>query len=338
MNSRKLGVIVSLQLNNLNTVQNYLTPQMNTTFKANPVATTNTLERTPTTDTLIKPTTNKTKKTLLTLGAIATAGIGITYAIKKAHVKDVKRLHKALKEGFLNESLTEKEALAIKQRYNDLAKIKDRDEYARAIFEETKKNFGLDTSNITLKFGELKGAGGGYNPKEHFILITPTKHKEDLLETICHEFRHVKQMQIASNLEPNFAKIKIDKNLLKEETGKIVDSYIDKGITDINDEMMGKIVSEAKDKIVLERFGKLSENNIPESLKEYANKILESLKNAKDPTKDLRGYWNCYHEVDARKAGSSIDKFVKEKAFNIDYDFPWISNFEMKVRSWIQSW
>ena len=126
---------MSLQINGLNTIQNNPKPQMNTTFKANPVVTTNTLERTPATDTLIKPKKNKTKKTLLTLGAIATAGIGIAYAIKKTQVKDVKRLHKALKEGFLNESLTEKEALAIKQRYNDLAKIKDRDEYARAIFE-----------------------------------------------------------------------------------------------------------------------------------------------------------------------------------------------------------
>ena len=60
---------------------------MKRTFKANPIATTNTLERTPTTDTLVKPSQNKTKKTLLTIGAIVLAGVGIFTAIKagKAH-------------------------------------------------------------------------------------------------------------------------------------------------------------------------------------------------------------------------------------------------------------
>ena len=55
---------MSLQVNGLNTVQTYSKPQMNTTFKANPIATANTLERTPTTDILVKPTKNKSKKTL----------------------------------------------------------------------------------------------------------------------------------------------------------------------------------------------------------------------------------------------------------------------------------
>ena len=66
---------MSLQVNGLNTVQNYPKPQMNATFKANPVATTSTLERTPTTDKLVKPTQNKTKKTLLVFGGLALAGV-----------------------------------------------------------------------------------------------------------------------------------------------------------------------------------------------------------------------------------------------------------------------
>ena len=46
--------------------------------------------------------------------------------------------------------------------------------------------------------------------------------------------------------------------------------------------------------------------------KEYAKKMLSSLKNAKDPTKDLKGYWNSYHEIDARKSSGLINKYVKE--------------------------
>ena len=69
---------MALQVNGLNIVQNNSKPQMNMTFKANSVATTNTLERTPTTDTL---QTKSKKKGLSTgakwgLGTLALAGIG----------------------------------------------------------------------------------------------------------------------------------------------------------------------------------------------------------------------------------------------------------------------
>lgn len=338
-----------MQVNYQNNVQKYPLPQMNATFKANPVATTNMLERTPTSDTIVNSTENKvktktktkTKKILLTIGAIATAGIGIAYAIKKAQVKDVKNLHKTLKEGFLNESLTEKEALAIKKRYQEIFKIKDRNECAKAIFEETKKNFGLEKSNITLKLEKLNGAFGGYCPKEHQILVTPDCHKMNLLETLCHEFRHAKQMQLASNIDPNFAKSKMDKNILISEMEKIADKYIDNCGIKISDEMLQDFMSQdfmsqAKDNIVFQRFGNLSENNIPENLKEYAKKMLSSLKNAKDPTKDLKGYWNSYHEIDARKSSGLINKYVKENAFDLGVEFSWITDIEKKFLSWVQ--
>ena len=335
---------MSLQVNSLNTAQNYSKSQMNTTFKDNPIVTSNTLERTPTSDTLVNSTENKVKtknKTkikniLLTIGAIATTGIGITYAIKKTQVKNVKNLHKTLKEGFLNESLTEKEALAIKKRYQEIFKIKDRDECARAIFEETKKNFGLEKSNVTLKLEKLKGASGGYHPIEHYIIVTPDCHKMSLLETLCHEFRHVKQMQLASNLDPNFAKSKMDKKILISEVEKFTDKCIDNGVSEITDEMMQDLISQAKDNIVFQRFGNLSENNIPENLKEYAKKMLLSLKNAKDSTKDLKGYWNSYHEIDARKSSGLINKYVKENAFDLGVEFSWITDIEKKILGWVQ--
>ena len=73
---------MSLRVNNQTTVQNNTTPQMSTTFKANTVVTTNTLERTPTTDMLVKPTKNKTKKTLFILGGLTLATVAGVLGIR----------------------------------------------------------------------------------------------------------------------------------------------------------------------------------------------------------------------------------------------------------------
>ena len=64
---------MTLQISSLNTVQNYSLPKMNSTFKANSVTVSNTLERTPNNDILVKQPQNKTNKTLLTICGIILA-------------------------------------------------------------------------------------------------------------------------------------------------------------------------------------------------------------------------------------------------------------------------
>lgn len=276
---------------------------------------------------------NNTKNILTLLGALGTIGIGIAYILKKHQVKNTQNLQKTLQEAFFNKNITEKEAIEIKNRYKELEKISDREEYVKALFEETKKNFGLQENNLVLEFGKIKGAGGGYSPRDHKIIITPDGHRIGLLETMCHELRHVKQMQLAANLKPEYAKEIINKNILKDKCDTISRLYIKNGGSDFSDEMINKLVEQAKDEIVTERFGKLSKGNIPEELQEYAKRCLDSLKNnTKNSNKDIMGYWKSFHEVDARNAGSSVSRYVNENAFN----FNWVSEIQVRIQSLFQ--
>lgn len=218
---------MSLQVDGLNTVQNYTKPQMNTTFKANPVTTTNTLERTPTIDTLVKPTQNKTKKTLLTLGAIVLAGVGIFAAIKagKAHQQkkaiqeiekkfadlqnDIPRVQKTFKEVFLREDLTEKEALEILNRYKEVEKLGitgTKEEYIKALFKEANSNYGMKPIKLIIENQNKSTIGGATSPINEYISINPNMSIDEYWDIIHHELRHAKQHILGYNSNPELAR------------------------------------------------------------------------------------------------------------------------------------
>lgn len=175
--------MMTLTIDSLNTVQNNFKPIGNTSFKANPVATTNTLERTPTTDTLIKPTQNKTKKTLLTLGGVVLTGIGLFCAARRGKASRIERAFAKLKnepskaqkvfqEVFLREDITEKEALEMVKRYENIWKIEDKKEYIEALFKEVKKNCKLDDTEIILSpFFPTKGTRDYFSPYKGYRSI-----------------------------------------------------------------------------------------------------------------------------------------------------------------------
>ena len=112
---------MSLQVDDLNIVQNNPKPQMNATFRPPFAVATNKLERTPSADTLLKPTENENKKTLLTLGVVLLAGIGLL-KLGKAHYQkkaiqeiekkflelqnDMPRVLKTFKEVFLRKDIS----------------------------------------------------------------------------------------------------------------------------------------------------------------------------------------------------------------------------------------
>ena len=308
---------MSLQVDGLNTVQNYTKPQMNTTFKANPVTTTNTLERTPTIDTLVKPTQNKTKKTLLTLGAIVLTGVGIFAAIKagKAYQQkkaiqeiekkfadlqgDMPRVQKTFKEVFLREDLTEKEALEMLNRYKEVEKIRitgSKEEYARAIFEEAKNNYGFKNCKLKYSFAPFEqfGTGGEYLPiyldKGARIIISSNESTERLMNIIHHELRHMKQCQLGVNYNPELYEKKLYEQLKSVLDKESLDTY-------------------CSVKNILNQFNQTKPdiNIVPVEYKDLAKKISEHIR---DPKYNEHGkeYFDDLLEVDARFAGESIAK------------------------------
>ena len=329
---------MSLGVNNQTIIQNYPKPQTNTTFKANPVVPTNTLERTPTTDTLVKPTQNKTKKILLTLGGIVLAGVGIFAGIKvgKAHQQkkaiqeiekkfvdlqnDMPKVQKTFKEVFLREDLTEKEALEMLNRYKEIEKIgitSNKEKYIEAVFKEAKRNFGFNNKPIELiiKSPEDNTLAGACDSLNRNIWIRPTRKNSSILKTIHHEFRHAKQHELAYNFDPSIANYNFMSLLKKEkpkELDRFIDSLIDKHIIEkieINEEVI-KHFSKEYETLVVRNFGSFTSTNVPDSQKELAKKLAKSYNelNADEYHKYGEYYRTRFFEQDARFAEESIAK------------------------------
>lgn len=338
-----MGVIVSLQVNGLNIVQNNQKPQMNTIFKANPAATTNSLERTPTSDALIKPAENKTKKTLLILGGIALASTGLFFAAKKGQAirvekafaelkKEPQKAQKTFQEVFLREDITEKEALEMVNRYENIWKIKDKKEYIEALFKEAKKNYRLDDTGIKLAFDlpceGAKHANGFYSHSNKTLSITTKRSKEDIMNTMHHEFRHALQHRAADGAD---IRIKLEAlvdhyafEYIKKNPDFIVPLPKTKEAFKWQEEFWEKAKKELKEKgfpetkEMKERYNYIKENLIekgmvfkmPEKYSEWAAKCADGnfLEKYTMPDENFKRYYEQFIEQDARFAGESIAK------------------------------
>ena len=312
---------MSLQVNGLNTVQAYSKPQMNTTFKVNPGATTSTLERTPTTDTLVKPTQNKTKKTLLTIGAIVLAGVGIFTAIKagKAHQQkkaiqeiekkfadlqnDMPRVQKTFKEVFLREDLTEKEALEMLNRYKEVEKLGitgKKEDYIKAVFKEAKRNFGFEEAKFPLIIEQNSRSimvKGGANIYNKHVEISPQQAIKEIQNKVHHEMRHIKQHFLAANYDE-----KTFRQSLMNHNSSLTEGLTEKELKEVLDDT----ILEMKN---IHGVTSFSINNIPKNQLDYARKCSEAFsKPYIDGTKDFAKYEAQWQEVDARFAGESIAK------------------------------
>lgn len=233
------------------------------------------------------------KKVLVTAAAIGTATLAAVYGVRKYNVTNIKNIQKAFQETFMRNDITIEQARAMKQRYQEIEKIKDREEYAKALFEEAKKNYGLEDSPIKLIFEPLEGvsnANGFCSADNSAISICPKCPREHILDAMHHEFRHAKQHEYLGT---------------PEELQKYADECISKA-QDIKDpdEFASKLISE---------YFESKENSVPEHLKEWFDKIKQGSSN--HALNDFSDYYNRFVEIDARKAGRTISKFVRGKAF-----------------------
>ena len=213
------------QISNLNTVQNPITPQMNTSFKANPVATTNALERTPASDTLVKPTKDKTsKKGSLSTGAKIGIGIGIlgtialiigTLVKKPSQTKEV-ITPKSIRENFstiFKKDFSENEIKIMTENYKQIFKIDNVDDFSKKIFEQIKKDSGNEKVNLEFIINKCSpgmGRHGEFSPTDARVVldvectnnIISNHDKKRVFSCLIHEFQHVRQGNMAYNVDP----------------------------------------------------------------------------------------------------------------------------------------
>ena len=121
--------------------------------------------------------------------------------------------------------VSKEEALKITERYKEIFKIKDKDEFIKKCFEQVKKDFGYGGLNVQvgklpkelLETSRKEGniLCGGYRPltpvfKEmgngmckltaltsEILQVNPNQSRSKLFETIVHEITHLKQHEIA---------------------------------------------------------------------------------------------------------------------------------------------
>ena len=214
--------------------------------------------------------------------------MGAIYGVKKYQVKNIKNIQKAFQETFMRDDITVEQTKEMLKRYKEIEKIKDREEYIKALFEEAKKNYGFEKNPIKLIFEDKKGSNGFCKGDNSAICITPSCSRSRILNTMHHEFRHAKQ-HLYSQPERYF----------RDKLNNIMDAYIDKNQSITPEKAIELLRQEV----------------IPEKYQEWANKCRTARANYAGMEKDFVATWNNFMEVDARQAGRSIDKFVKGKAF-----------------------
>ena len=280
------------------------------------------LEKQPQTDTVIlsdKKTLSKQNKILLALGGIATTVLGavlavkgyrshqITKGIEKIEQKFLKiqenmpEVQKTFKEVFLRDDITEKEALEMLNRYKEVEKISvtgSKKEYIRAVYEEAKRNFVFANAKFELQFGngQVSSNGktmGGAAECCKYIMIDPSLKIEEIMNTVHHEMRHMKQNYYAVNYDPQRYKSSLARDLDIDITSKDLEEVLDDSLGEIQ-----KCFN-------LKTF---SRTNIPNEQINFAKQCLEGCETYVDAHKNSKAYFENFKEIDAYHTGELIDK------------------------------
>lgn len=309
-------------LNNFTVNKQSTNPVCPSAAKSNPVQAKPSVAQGDTVHLSNKQPMSKQKKTMLTLGGIATAILGTVLAVKGYRSykiskgleqieqkflklqENIPEVQKTFNDVFLRNDITEKEALEILNRYKEVEKIAvtgTKEEYIQAVFNEAKRNFGFNDSKFKLvlengKVSENRKTLGGAGVLSNKIIIDPSQRLKLIQGVMHHEMRHIKQNFYAVNYDSQAYKYALgnDYNLSKKDLEEVLDSCL---------EDMGEIFN-------LKCFDR---NNIPKEQIQYAKKCLEGRKTYVDGHTDFNSYYNNFLEVDARHAGGLIDKLFNGK-------------------------
>lgn len=321
-----------LRINNLQPQSVQLKMNRNTThpsFKTSEQKT-DTIELTKT-----KEKKNNTPLVITCLALATVAGILGLRAYKNQYIN---KAQKTFQEVFMRDNITKEETISILRRYKELNKIKDKEEYAKAVFQEVKQNFGFKDRQIELVFKELSEskASGGCSPYNDYIEIDIKKSRKDsLLSLIHHEFRHAKQHEFVYNEFPERAREKFMNKLLRPkeeyinklneiihnkipynkayeypEVARYYSECLSKYGLDIADKKTKQKFKNKIDDLIQKHIGELSPQNVPEKYKEFAQKCRDNQQNYINIDKDYDAYIKQFVEVDANDAATKIIKLL----------------------------
>lgn len=286
---------------------------VNTT--ANVVTKNKSLENQPLSDTVTfsdKKTLSKQNKILLALGGVITTILGSVLAVKgyRSHQinknlekieqkflklqENIPEVQNTFRNVFLREDITEKETLEMLNRYKEVEKIRitgTKKEYARVLFDEAKRNYGFNNSNLKLFYANFSalGIGGSYCPGFANVDISSANSKERLMNIIHHELRHVKQTFYAINAEPD----RYVQAMKEAKKGTIFEKYIPTAEN------------------ILKPFNmtKPDKSLVPNKYKSFVEDVIQGTKeHTYDVGETGEKYITNKTEIDARFAGESMSK------------------------------
>ena len=220
--------------------------------------------------------------------------------ISTAQIRKLKELQKTVQNIFLNPNISIGEAPIMIQRYKDLEKIEDKEEYIKAVFEEAKNNFGFRNSKMRLEIyspERMKGYWGGADTAFYNVEIRSDIPREKVLETIHHELRHHKQHYYAYNLSPEMYMKAVNKKIEILTDGKRKDNW--KDINKFNEWLSSNLGEQP------------SKYNVPIQYIPFAEKCTKAIESYVIAHDDMNAYWNNFVEQDARNTGKQIAELCK---------------------------
>ena len=171
------------------------------------------------------------------------------YFLHKNMTSPAKKLSKIFRR-----EVTSEEATQLMNRYKEIAKVENKEEYIKQMFNQLKKDYGWEGIDFTYNLNRTTnlsgGSVGGFRPLStigktasdgnyYIDKFTPevmevclNRSKEDIFATMVHEFQHCKQHEIAYRADKNkFIEAMIRKRLspeMKEEIAmfkEAIDKY-----------------------------------------------------------------------------------------------------------------
>ncbi len=251
----------------------------------------------------------------LTLGALGTAATiyGCVVGRRALNKPSLEKVAQNFSEIFRRD-VSKEEAQKMSDRFAQIFKIKDEKEFQNTLFNQIKKDFGLEYTNFGYQIKKLERGELGYfnqfglpklrgrvfdiNPNNCFVFDSQrAKSRTALFKTMVHEMNHAKQFEIMCRTNFQEACVVTLQNMTKTKRVRL---ELEKMLKELVEGCMGKV----------------AKNDLAKGSKEYelGLKYIENEKNYIQPQKDFIGYRKQLVEVESRHVedlmGKSLDYFL----------------------------
>ncbi len=318
-----MAVDNNVSINNSSILQQHNNTIRQRQYKINP----NVVDKTPNKDTVQLSTAQKAG-----IGAgVALATAGIIAAVLTRKTDYIAKAQKTFQETFMRSNISREETIKMLNEYKDIKNIENIDDYITALFNNAKKNYGLEHLNFSWKKVDAKelpsNSIAGSMDAKGTLLINKNKklNRDELFNVIFHEFRHAKQNEmmcstdaikysrgllgreetsvpILRNQYKDF--LESTKNILKRQGANLSEKQLDEVAMRV---LIGKLVPGMKSQVV-DGLG-YGKSVVPDEYKDYVAKCFEG--HRKYTTSNLIKYYFNFLERDARKAGEGMKKLLK---------------------------